>query len=81
MQSFEITYQTFGPTFPPIRTSGLSEGEAHRFVGANTLAGFTPVVHTKDVRGEQLRTRDGNVLTVVAIHGNRLVSVMEFEHI
>ncbi|MFF0191051.1 hypothetical protein [Streptomyces sp. NPDC005244] len=78
---FETTYQTFvGPVLPAKRTT-ISEDEAHRMIGANLLAGFVTHVHTKDARGEQLRTRDGRPLTVVALHGARLISAMEFIHV
>ncbi|MFD9398190.1 hypothetical protein ACFWA4_05140 [Streptomyces sp. NPDC060011] len=42
---------------------------------------FETHVHTKNARGEQLRTRDGRPLTVVALHGARVVSAMEFVHV
>ncbi|MGW6488149.1 hypothetical protein [Streptomyces sp. NPDC055056] len=77
---FETTYQTLaGPDFSA-RTTPLSEDEAHRVIGANLVAGFNTHVHTKDPRGELLRTRDDRPLTVVALHGARLISVMEFVH-
>ncbi|MFF4542193.1 hypothetical protein [Streptomyces aureus] len=78
---FETTYQTFsGPVLPAMRTR-LNEDEAHRTIGANLLAGSEPIVHTKDARGEQLRTRDGRPLTVVALYRDRLVSVVELVHV
>jgi hypothetical protein len=78
---FETTYQTFaGPVLPAKRTT-VSEDEAHRAIGANLVAGFETHVHTKNARGEQLRTRDGRPLTVVALHGARVVSAMEFVHV
>lgn len=62
-------------------TAGLSTDEAHRLIGANTLAGFEPVVHTRTARGEQLRSRDGNLLTVVALTGTGVMSAIEFEQV
>ncbi|NUK11169.1 hypothetical protein HRW18_24960 [Streptomyces lunaelactis] len=77
-----INHQFFGPT-PASRyeVRGLSSEEAYRLIGANTLAGFEPVVHTRTGKGDQLRTPDGNLLTVVALHGTGVMSVLEFEQV
>ncbi|WP_331751424.1 hypothetical protein OID55_41930 (plasmid) [Streptomyces sp. NBC_00715] len=78
---FETTYQTFaGAGLPAMRTE-MSVDQAHRMIGANLLAGFDTHVHTKDAKGEQLRTREGIPLTVVALHGARVISAMEFVHV
>jgi hypothetical protein len=74
-----ISHQFFGAT-PATRytVAGLSSEEAYRLIGANTMAGFEPVVHTRTAAGEQLRTRDGNLLTVVALHGTKVMSAIDF---
>jgi hypothetical protein len=66
-----ISHRYFGPT-PATNylTSGLSHDEAHRLIGANVLAGFEPVAYTRTPAGDHLRTRDGQPLTVVALHGS-----------
>ncbi|MFI9080963.1 hypothetical protein ACIGW8_31595 [Streptomyces sioyaensis] len=77
-----ITHQFFGPNRATrYQTPGLSLDEAHRLIGANTVAGFAPVVHTRTAQGDQLRTRDGHLLTVVALHGTRVMSAIEFEQV
>ncbi|MCX5055097.1 hypothetical protein [Streptomyces sp. NBC_00474] len=77
-----ISHRYFGPT-PNANylTSGLSQDEAHRLIGANTLAGFEPVLYTRTPVGDHLRTRDGNLLTVVALHGSSLRGVIEIEQV
>lgn len=79
-----ISHRYFGPT-PETNylTSGLSHDEAHRLIGANMLAGFEPVAYIRRPDGEQLRTRDGQPLTVVSLHGSsqRVRGVIEFVHI
>jgi hypothetical protein len=74
-----ISHQFFGAT-PATRynVAGLSSEEAYRLIGANTMAGFEPVVHNRTAKGEQMRTRDGNLLTVVALHGTKVMSALEF---
>lgn len=78
---FETTYQTFAGAGLPAMTTPMREDEAHRMIGANLLAGFDTHVHTKDAKGKQLRTRDGIPFTVVALHGARVISAMEFVHV
>lgn len=79
-----ISHRYFGPT-PATNylTSGLSHDEANRLVGANVLAGFEPVAYTRTLAGEQLRTRDGQPLTVVSLCGSsrRVRGVIEFVHV
>lgn len=79
---FLINHRYFGWT-PNTNyvTAGLSLEEAHRLIGANTLAGFEPVVYTHTPTGEQLRTHDGHPLTVVALHGSALRGVIEIEQV
>ncbi|NUH42888.1 hypothetical protein HUF15_40430 [Streptomyces samsunensis] len=77
-----ITHQFFGPDQATrYQIPGLSTDEAHRLIGANLVAGFDPVVHTRTARGDQLRTPDGRLLTVVALYGSRLMSVIWFEQV
>ncbi|MFJ5099363.1 hypothetical protein [Streptomyces sp. NPDC088557] len=47
----------------------VSPTEVHAAIGANFLAGFTPLNFTVDSKGERLRTPDGDPLTVVALVG------------
>ncbi|WP_331762268.1 hypothetical protein OG524_36510 (plasmid) [Streptomyces sp. NBC_01520] len=77
-----INHQFFGAT-PETRynVAGLSSEEAYRLIGVNTMAGFEPVVHNRTAKGEPLRTRDGNRLTVVALHGTGVMSTIEFEQV
>ncbi|MFD4528397.1 hypothetical protein ACFWP7_31665 [Streptomyces sp. NPDC058470] len=77
-----INHRFIGPN-PATRyvTAGLTSDEACRLIGVNTLAGFEPVVHTRNARGEQLRSRDGNLLTVVALTGTGVMSAIEFEQV
>ncbi|GAA2330251.1 hypothetical protein ABZ851_32915 [Streptomyces sp. NPDC047049] len=77
-----ITHQFIGPS-PAARyaVDGLTSEEVYRLIGANTVAGFEPVVHTHTARGDQLRTRDGNRLTVVALHGTSVMSAIAFEQV
>lgn len=77
-----ISHEFVGAT-PATRYNvvGLSSDEAHRMIGANMMAGFEPVVHTRTAKGEQLRTRDGSILTVVALHGTGVMSVLGFEQV
>ncbi|MEU3341828.1 hypothetical protein [Streptomyces sp. NPDC006668] len=66
-----ISHRYFGWTpDTSYETVGLSLEEGQRLIGANTLAGFEPVVYTQTPAGEQLRTRDGQLLTVVALHSS-----------
>ncbi|AJC62039.1 hypothetical protein [Streptomyces sp. 769] len=77
-----INHQFFGPDRSTrYKVAGLSSEEAYRLIGANTMAGFEPVVHTRNAKGDQLRTRDGNLLTVVALHGTGVMSTIEFEQV
>lgn len=79
---FLINHQFLGPsTATRYNVAGLSPEEAYRLIGANTMAGFEPVVHTRNARGEQLRTRDGNRLTVVALTGSAVRGILAFEQI
>ncbi|MGW3378136.1 hypothetical protein [Streptomyces hydrogenans] len=48
----------------------LSEAEAHRLIGANTVAGFTPQVFSRGADGQLLTTPDGALLTVVTLSGS-----------
>jgi len=75
-----ISHQYFGPS-PATRyeVAGLTSKEAYRLIGVNTMAGFEPVMLTRTAAGEPLRTRDGNRLTVVALHGTRVMSAITFE--
>ncbi|MGW1615185.1 hypothetical protein ACWCQZ_38220 [Streptomyces sp. NPDC002285] len=77
-----ISHTYFGPT-PEARyvTPGLSQEIAYRLIGINALAGFEPVIYTRTPAGEQLRTYDGDLLTVVALHGSALRGVIEIEQI
>ncbi len=77
--NFLITHQFLGPV--RYEMQGLSLDEAHRMIGANAMAGFTPVVHTRTPDGELLRTRDGHILTVVALHGSSVAGVVAFEQV
>jgi hypothetical protein len=77
-----ISHRYFGPTpTASYLSSGLSHDEAHRLIGANLLAGFEPVAYTQTPAGDQLRTRDGRLLTVVALQGSSLRGVIEIEHV
>ncbi|MCX4657361.1 hypothetical protein [Streptomyces microflavus] len=78
--SFRIHHQFFGPV-PEARytSTDLSEDQAYRLIGANTVAGFEPIVHTLTATGDRMRTPDGQPLTVVALHGTRLMSAIWFE--
>ena len=78
-----IAHQYFGPTArASYVTTGLSHDEAHRLIGANVLAGFAPVAYTRAPSGEQLRSRDGHPLTVVALHGSvGIRGLLEIEQI
>ncbi|WP_331724002.1 hypothetical protein [Streptomyces sp. NBC_00005] len=51
-------------------TAGLSLEEAQRLIGANTLAGFEPVVYTRTPVGD-----------VVALHGSSLRGVIEIAQV
>ncbi|MFE6743882.1 hypothetical protein [Streptomyces tubercidicus] len=77
-----ITHQFIGPT-PATRytVDGLSSEEAYRLIGANTVAGFEPVVHTQTPQGDRLTTPDGNLLTVIALHGTQVMSTIAFEQV
>ncbi|MFC8247590.1 hypothetical protein [Streptomyces chartreusis] len=77
-----ISHTYFGPT-PGTRyvTPGLTQEIACRLIGSNVLAGFEPVVYTRTPAGEPLRTYDGDLLTVVALHGSALRGVIEIEQI
>ncbi|MGK5628432.1 hypothetical protein [Streptomyces sp. URMC 123] len=59
----------------------LTSEEAYHLIGVNTVHGLDPVVHTQTAQGERLRTRDGNVLTVVALQGTEVKSVLAFEQV
>jgi hypothetical protein len=61
--------------------SRLSLEEAPRLIGANTLAGFEPVVYSQTLAGEQLRTREGHLPTVVALQGSVVRGVIEIEQV
>ncbi|MFE9007449.1 hypothetical protein ACFYOY_35920 [Streptomyces sp. NPDC007875] len=75
-----ITHQFFGPDQATrYQTPGLNVDQAYRLIGANTVAGFEPVVHNRTAAGDQLRTRDGHLLTIVALHGTALMSAIWFE--
>lgn len=78
-----IAHQYFGPTLGAgYLATGLSHDEAHRLIGANVLAGFAPVAYTRTPAGDHLRTRDGNLLTVVALHGSvGIRGVLEIEQV
>ncbi|MEV7003323.1 hypothetical protein AB0N62_37440 [Streptomyces sp. NPDC093982] len=77
-----ISHTYFGPTLATSYvTPGLSQEVAYRLIGINTLAGFEPVVYTRTPAGDQLRTRDGNPVTVVALTGSSLRGVIEIEQV
>ncbi|WP_434600204.1 hypothetical protein [Streptomyces sp. A5-4] len=77
-----INHQFLGPN-PASRytVDGLSSEEAYRLIGINTMRGFEPVVHTQTAKGRRLTTRDGNLLTVVALHGTQVMSALAFEQV
>ncbi|MGW1044790.1 hypothetical protein [Streptomyces sp. NPDC002547] len=77
-----ISHHFFGPTRAARDlTAGLSLEEAMRLIGMNTLAGFEPVVYTRTPAGDQLRTRAGRLLTVVALHGSAVRGAIEIEQV
>ncbi|MFL4910896.1 hypothetical protein ACJ6WF_49365 [Streptomyces sp. MMS24-I2-30] len=77
-----ITHHFLGSTRATrYQVRGLTSEEAYRLIGVNTLAGFEPVVHTRTAKGDQLRSRDGNLLTIVALHGSGVRGVIEFEQV
>ncbi|MFD4392584.1 hypothetical protein [Streptomyces sp. NPDC058495] len=64
----KVTHIFFG-LGSPVYEHVVSEAEAHRLIGANTVAGFTPVVITEGADSAPLTTPDGSLLKVVALHG------------
>ncbi|MEU8883873.1 hypothetical protein [Streptomyces hydrogenans] len=72
----KITHFYFGPA--PYENV-LSEAEAHRLIGANTVAGFESRVFSRGSDGGLLTTPDGALLTVVTLSGSAgVVSVLAF---
>lgn len=66
-----IEYQFFGTRLSErYHQTDVPMSTARELIGANTLAGFTPVVHSTTAKGDQLLTRDGRPLTVAAVHGS-----------
>ncbi|MGW3378414.1 hypothetical protein [Streptomyces hydrogenans] len=63
-----ITHIFFG-LGSPVYERVLSEAEAYRLIGANTVAGFEPVTVTQGADGVPLTTPDGALLKVVALYG------------
>ncbi|MFI8515353.1 hypothetical protein ACIGHB_29915 [Streptomyces sp. NPDC085460] len=63
----------------PAYENVLSEAEAHRVIGANTVAGLTPRVFSRGADGGLLTTPDGALLTVVTLSGSAgVISVLAF---
>ncbi|MFE0654176.1 hypothetical protein ACFVZH_37095 [Streptomyces sp. NPDC059534] len=56
-----------------------SERAAYAVIGANVVAGFTPIQYALDVEGRRWRTPEGELLTVVAMTGSAgLISAFVF---
>ncbi|MDI3390480.1 hypothetical protein QIS99_30440 [Streptomyces sp. B-S-A8] len=74
-----ITHHYLATPDTRYEVSDMDAATANQLIGVNTIAGFTPIVHRHTAAGEPLRTRDGDFLTVVALHGTSVVGVVAFE--